>query len=132
MAGVAVASSVWSTAAMNIGRKTAKNSVRNSACPTSRPAARDSVLEIGLVLTVETPEHMPGAVLGRRIASAVEHFDAVHPHAAHALWVAQHARPATAQVLHALERRHAHAARLEEQEIGVIARRDETAPRDAV
>src|SRR5690349_19770390 len=36
MAGVAVASRVWSTAAMNIGRKTATNRFRNSARLTVR------------------------------------------------------------------------------------------------
>jgi hypothetical protein len=37
---VAVASSVWSTAAMNIGRKTAANRLRNSARETVAPGLR--------------------------------------------------------------------------------------------
>src|SRR5256885_16820382 len=85
-----------------------------------------------VLLAVEAPEHMSRPVLGHGVAAAVVHLDAVHPYAAHAYGVAQHARAATGQIVHAPQFGDADPPRLEQQNIGVVSGRDEPAPRDAV
>src|ERR1700745_2706715 len=112
---------------MNIGRKTAKKRLRNSARETLAgcAASRASALMGGRGAIFS-----PG--IRAALAPAAAPLHAVDPYAMHAERVAQHARAAAGKILRLPQRRDADPLRVEQHEVGVPPRRDHATAGNAV